>query len=58
LISVSYSHLDIRVLAYEVVAAVHKLAPDLNLTARDMRSYAEGIKVNEVLGMFAAEYWN
>jgi len=40
------------------VAAVNKLAPSLALTAKDMRVYAEGIKVNEVLGMFAAEYWN
>jgi hypothetical protein len=42
----------------QTVAAVNKLAPDLNLTARDMSTYAEGIKVNEVLGLFAAEYWN
>ena len=40
------------------VAAVNKLAPDLNLTARDMKTYAEGIAVNEVLGLFAAQHWN
>jgi len=40
------------------VSAVNKLAPDLNLTARDMKTYAEGIAVNEVLGLFAAQHWN
>jgi hypothetical protein len=40
------------------VAAVNKLAPGLELSARDMKPYAEGVRVNEVLGRFAAEYWN
>ena len=40
------------------MAAVNKLAPALNLSKRDMEPYAEGVKVNEVLGAFAAEFWN
>ena len=40
------------------MAAVNTLAPDMNLTAMDMKTYGEGIAVNEVLGLFAAQYWN
>jgi len=40
------------------VAAVNTLAPALGLGARDMKPYAEGVKVNDVWGMYAAKAWN
>lgn len=39
------------------VAAVNKLAPALNLSADGMKPYAEGIKVNDVLGLYAQQAW-
>ena len=40
------------------MAAVNKLEPGPNLTAGDMKPYAEGVLVNEVLGLYAAQEWN
>jgi hypothetical protein len=40
------------------VTAVNKLAPSLKVTGDDMKVYAEGIRVYDVLGRYAEMAWN
>ena len=40
------------------VIAVKMLDPHNDLRPSDMLPYAEGIKLNEMWGMYAARYWS